>query len=464
MSRHRVLGGLLGALVLLIPAPPLRAGGFEIPQQGAAAAGTGSAGVARSGEPAAAWFNPAGLTDGGGFRLELGGALAFPTIKAEAADGSWSDQTEFALSTPAYVYLSFAYAKWATGVSFNVPFASGIKWPEDWVGRFESIRSQPMFFRLAPFFAYRFGPVALSAGVHVDIGRVDTFRAVDFVDFQGDVRVLLSGVGVGGHAAIFWRVTRWLDLGVTYKSRTKLSLSGDADFTVPDSFVNRAPDQGARADFTLPDKITVGALGRFGPVRALLDVSVTVWDVYKVLHVDFEDPGTDDSDTINDWSTTVAVRAGGEYTPLPWLTVRLGLYYDQSPVPARNLYPSSPDSDRVGFTLGLGARIGRYFSVDLFYDFVNFLGQESTSDRATLARYSGRIHFVGLGLRVTAPVSHGAPIPPTFGARPRPRPAPARSAPPAHQTPSSTPAPTTDDGSRAAPAPASGGAPSPRGN
>ncbi len=395
--------------------PPARAGGFEVPQQGAAAAGTGSAGAARSSEAEAAWHNPAGLTDGRGLRLELGAALAFPSITAEGTTADWTADTEPEMSTPAYLYASFAYAHWAAGLSVNVPFASGIRWPADWTGRFESIRSQPQFFRIAPFFAYRFGPVSLAAGIHVDLGRVETYRAVDFVDFEGDVRLLLTGVGVGGHAAVLWRVTRWLDLGVTYKSRTKLSLSGDADFTVPDSFAHRAPDQDAASELTLPDRLAVGALARIGPVRALLDVAVTLWSVYDRLEVDFAEEQTDDSVVINEWSTAVSVRGGAEYDPLRWLTLRLGLYFDQSPIPARNLYPSSPDSDRVGVTLGVGARIGRHFAADVFYDYVTFLGQTSTSERATLARYHGHAHYVGLGLRVRAPLSQAHPIPPTFG-------------------------------------------------
>ena len=96
--------------LLLLLSDSARAGGFEIAQQSAGAAGTASAGTARSGEPASAWFNPAALADGQGFRAGLGVALAFPSIEASARDGSWKRRTEFALSTPAYVYLSYAHA------------------------------------------------------------------------------------------------------------------------------------------------------------------------------------------------------------------------------------------------------------------------------------------------------------------------------------------------------------------
>jgi len=395
-------------LWLLTPSSA-RAGGFEVAQQGASAAGTASAGTARSGEPVAAWFNPAALADGKGFRAGLGVALAFPSIEATAADGSWKRRTEFGISTPAYVYASYAHAKWALGLAANIPFASGIRWPGDWEARFESVRSQPQFFRLAPFFSYRLGPVRLGGGVHVDIARVATYKALDFVDTEGSVNLLLSGVGVGGHFSVFWRINKWVDLGVTYKSRTLLKLSGDADFTVPDSFASRAPDQTARADFTLPDRIALGGLAHLGKFTVLLDVVVTLWMTYDKLVVNFENEETDPSIVYNGWGPSVAVRTGVEYAPLRWLTARAGLYFDQSPIPAENLYPSSPDSNRLGATLGVDFRVGKSFSIDLFYDFVAFLGNESTSDRATLAAYAGTAHYVGLGLRLFVPTGQPTP-------------------------------------------------------
>ncbi len=393
---------LVLVLVSLLPGSVL-AGGFEIVQQSATAAGTASAGAARSGDPAAAWYNPAALADGGGFRAGLGGALAMPSFDAKASDGSWSGSTRSSISTPAWLYLSYASDDWAIGLSANVPFASGVAWPRDWAARFETLSSKPLFFRLAPAFAYRIGPVRLAAGVHVDLGKVETRRALDFVDAEGQVHLLLTGVGVGGHASAFWQATDWLDVGVVYKSRTRMTLEGDADFTTPDSFAYKAQDQRAKADFTLPDKIVFGALGRFGDFTAVLDVGVTIWSTYTRLRVDFEEEATDDSVKINDWSPSVYVRGGAEYQALEWLTVRMGTFFDQSPIPDRTLSASSPDSHRVGLTLGASANVADTLWVGFFYDLVAFLQRESTSDTAPLAEYSGLAHFVGLGLRVHLP-------------------------------------------------------------
>ncbi len=63
----RLLVGLLGTMTLLaLNAHEASAAGFALVEQSAVAGATGGAGVARSTDPAAAWYNPAALADGGG--------------------------------------------------------------------------------------------------------------------------------------------------------------------------------------------------------------------------------------------------------------------------------------------------------------------------------------------------------------------------------------------------------------
>ena len=134
-------------LVLLLAPTAAVAGGFELVQQGASAAGTGHAGVARDDDPSAAWFNPAALADGAGLRIGIGASLAGSTIVATALDaaedGPWEAKTNNAVSVPPYAYLSFSNADWAAGLSVNLPFAGGVRWEDDWVQRFDIVQSAP---------------------------------------------------------------------------------------------------------------------------------------------------------------------------------------------------------------------------------------------------------------------------------------------------------------------------------
>jgi long-chain fatty acid transport protein len=379
------------------------ASGFAVAEQSAVAAGTGGAAVARAGDPSAAWYNPAALADGFGLRAGVGLTLALPSVEAQATDNTITGETDSPLSTPPHLYVSYAANDWATGLSVNVPFASSTTWPSSWSGRFEAIYSRPQFFRLAPFFAYRIGPVSIAAGPHVDIGRLDVHRSLNFIDAEGSIRALLSGAGFGGHASAFWRISDWVAVGLSYKSRTKISLSGDADFTAPQEFSTKAHDQHAQADLTLPDRITFGVNVSLGDFKFLVDTEINLWNVNEKLVIDFEDEETSDSVKKNDWSTTFTVRSGAEWTPLDYLTARLGILYDPSPVPDSTLSPSSPDATRIGLTLGASVKLWDLFFIDAFYEFLYLIPRTATGPDAPVARYEGTAHLFGFGLRFQLP-------------------------------------------------------------
>jgi long-chain fatty acid transport protein len=326
-----------------------------------------------------------------------------PAIEVEATDNTVTGETDSPLSTPPHLYISYAASDWALGLSVNVPFASSTTWPGTWSGRFEAVYSHPQFFRFAPFFAYRVGPVSLAAGPHLDAGKLDVRRSLDFIDTEGSIRVLLSGIGVGGHVSALWKISDWVNVGISYKSRTAISLSGDADFTTPDEFSTKAFDQHARADLTLPDRITFGVNVSLGDFKFLVDTEINLWDVYDRLVIDFESEETTDSVKQNDWSTTFTVRSGAEWSPLDILTARLGILYDPSPVPSGTLSPSSPDATRFGLTAGASVKLWDLFFVDAFYEFLYLIPRTATGPDAPVARYQGTAHLFGFGLRFQLP-------------------------------------------------------------
>jgi len=391
---------LLLLALLLVPANA-GAAGFAVSEQSPVAGGTGGAGVARAHDPGAGWYCPAALADGGGWRVAAGVLLAFPQINAEDLAGAWEEQTAATPpSTPPHLYLSYASGPWTVGLAANVPFGSTVAWPESWSGRFETVSSQLASYRLAPFFGWSFGKVRLAAGIHVDITQLKVEKSLDFVDKEGQVTLDLSGVGVGGHFSIFVQVMDELSLGATYKSRTGLTLEGTAAFdNVPPAFQGKAHDQTASAGYTLPDLIIAGA--HYAPhprVSLALDLGVTIWSVYDALEVDFSDEATSDIHQQTSWETMVFVRGGAEVNALSWLRVRVGLFYDPTPIPERTLAPNSPDSDRFGVSGGLGFALPMGLSIDLFYTHVLLLGQESENDENLHASYGGNLHLAGVGV------------------------------------------------------------------
>lgn len=389
------------------------AGGFEVPDQSPVAAGTGGASTARPDDAAAAWYNPAALADGGGFRGSLSLLLALPTITAESlerpAEGP-PTATEGEVSTPAALHLSVAHDAWAIGAYVGVSHGSSIAWPSSWWGRYEALSSTVRVLRVNPFVAYRFRDLAnltFSAGVHVDFASLELQRALNMIDFQGRSHVLVSGVGVGGDASVFVTPVEPLSLGFTYKSRTYLRMSGDADFTVPDAFASRAPDQQAATDLWIPDRFALGAGLHLGALRIYADLGLSLWSVRDRVLLELSADGTDDLVQPQHWRDALDVRAGTEVRIIPQLTVRAGVRHEMAAAPARTLAPSSPDLDRFSVTLGLSVDPLPELGFDAHYGYTALLPGESTSDDAPPARYSGEVHVVGIAVRAR----FGAPSP-----------------------------------------------------
>ncbi len=391
------------ALLLLLPsvvASPALAGGFAVSEQTAVSAGTGGAGAARDDDPGAAWHQPAALADGGGLRLDLSLIFARPSLEAQALDGTWSATNEGAWATPPHLDASYARGRIAAGISLGIPFGSGVTWPAAWEGRHEIVATDLKVFRAAPFVAYRFGNLRVAAGAHADFGRLQIERDLDFIDMDGDVAIDMDGHGFGVDASLYYQARHDLAIGAVYRSRTTLPLRGGANFTTPDAFSEKAPDQNAASSITLPDQLVLGGRYTRGRYSLLADVELTLWSVNDKLTVDFAEMQTPDVAQAQGWQDTLSVRVGGEWQRGK-LTLRHGTYLEQSPAPASTLSPSSPDANRLGLGGGASWRFDRTLAVDAFVEAM-FLLRRSTEDVDALqASYGGRALLGGIGLRWT---------------------------------------------------------------
>jgi long-chain fatty acid transport protein len=390
----------LTTLILLGAAPLAHAGGFEVAEQTTTASGTAGAGTARDGEAGAASTNPAATADGAGLRVGAGMVLARASIAADAMDGSWHATNDPSWQTPPSLAASYAQDRWAVGLALGVPFGSGVAWPATWAGRFESTSTQITILRAAPFAAWRAGRLRVAAGPHLDVGQMHVGRQLDFIDTQGNVAIDLHGVGVGVDASAFYAATPDLAIGLTYKSRTHLGLSGGANFTAPDAFAAKTPDQRATTSITLPDRITLGGRWRRDRLTALADAELTLWGTWNDLVVDFANASTPDVTQHNGWHATVALRGGVELAVARNLTVRGGAAWDPSPAPDSTLAPSSPDASRIAATIGATYAINPTLRLDAFAEHLTLLSRESTNMDAIAARYGGSAILLGIGLRM----------------------------------------------------------------
>jgi long-chain fatty acid transport protein len=175
-------------------------------------------------------------------------------------------------------------------------------------------------------------------------------------------------------------------------------MNGDADFTVPDAFATRAPDQRAATDFWIPDRFALGAGLDLGQFRAYADLGLTLWSVRDRIVIEFTNDATPDVEQAQNWRDALDVHAGAEYAIVPEVIVRAGLRYEMAAAPAGTLAPSSPDLDRFGIALGASFDPIPELGVDVHYGYTALLPGVSTSQDAPPARYSGDVHMIGLAV------------------------------------------------------------------
>jgi long-chain fatty acid transport protein len=394
------IGKVLAILVvLLFAATSAMAAGFRLPEAGAKAMGMGFSFVAQADDPSAIYFNPAGIVQLEGQNVMVGATyirengakftgttpLTFNTFL-----GPFETRTETQKDLDFFVpnaYWTRKHSKnLAYGVGIFVPFGLGQEYENRQTSIFRNqvTKVEIMTFVVNPTIAWRFNDV-IAVGVGFDFmygsaeleqtGVITTPAAPQLnlfeLDLDGD------GYAYGWNFGFLVTPSENWKFGAAFRSQFNLKIE-DADVDV--SNINGAviPPGGVptstEADTTLKLPATL-ALG-LAHVRDRLTLEVgvdwTFWSRFQEVFIDIRDntPFLPDSLREQDWKDVIAVRLGGEYRVTDQFAVRLGFYYDESPVPAETMSPLLPDADRYHYTAGAGYKL-RNWTFDLSYMYVD---------------------------------------------------------------------------------------------
>lgn len=397
MNTAGQLAALAGGALAALTAGQARAAGFATAEASVIAMGAGGTGAARGDEAGAAAYNPAAIAASPGFHASAGAVIAAPRLHAESP--TWAADTEAGLSVPPHAHVAWAGEMFLAGASFSAPFGSRVLWPDAWQRRFDLQKASLTVLRASAFAGARIGPFAVAAGPFVDFGSLDITRAIDFIEAEGRTSLATRATGFGAHAGVFFRAGETIDLGLAYRSRSRLSLSGFADFDVPDELSASAPDQAVSTEIVLPDRFTLGLRWQMTPeVELFADLEVNLWSTVDALEIDFAEEATRDVRQPRDWRSTFVPRLGASWLAIEgWLTVRAGAFLDPSPTPRETAGPATPDSTRLGFTAGATVALPAGFELSLAYARLQLLGTTTPED----VRFSGSADLAGASLGVS---------------------------------------------------------------
>jgi long-chain fatty acid transport protein len=368
-----VLLGLAG--VVAGSAGDAAASGFQLLEQNASGLGNAYAGTAASAEDAStAFFNPAGMSLLPGVSVATSLVAVRPSAKF-SNNGSTSSLGPAILGTdnggdasdwaylPGLYYVHSVGPSWALGLGVNAPFGLKTEYDQNWIGRFQAIRSELLTLAITPVVSYRITE-SLSVGVGVRVQRADAElrTAADPRDPTGAVQSLVRGDdwGLGVSAGMLWQITAATRVGLAYQSQIKHTISGE--LTTP---LGVTPIE---ASITLPDIVTLSVVHQLSPSWELLaDVAWTNWSKFDRLEVVSRPTGTVISSSPQNWHDTWRGALGVNYRYGTRLKLRGGVAFDETPVRDEFRTARVPDESRIWLAAGVQYRVLGSGTVDIGY-------------------------------------------------------------------------------------------------
>ena len=429
------------ALGSFVASSQAHAAGTALDIQSARGVGMASAMVAHTDGADSIYFNPAGIAQGKQLDAAAGVSLVIPGYKYTDPNGA-STKLPTAVAPPFHVYLTAGITdNLSVGIGINTPYGLTLKWPDEWQGRSQIIKTSNINYNINPTVAYRMGPFRIGAGLQIVRSTVELVKAVQFPDQEGRTQLAAGSWGVGGNVgAQLEAIPKYLNLGIHYRSRVKLDYDeGKAHFSnVPSALQGTFFDQNGSTSITLPDTLAFGVSSR--PIDKLLvsfEADYYAWSVFKSIDITFPaTPALNQSEAKN-FHNRFNYHLGGEYGINDNFKVRLGVMYDPSPSPPSTLAPDVPDANRVNIAAGVGYKHNSGFYGDLGYQHI-FLLSHTSSYAPLPGSYSGSVEVIGITLGFK--FNYGdkpAPISPPPDAGPPPEMTP----PPGELPPGSTPPP-----------------------
>ncbi|MFP3870582.1 MAG: OmpP1/FadL family transporter [Syntrophobacteria bacterium] len=420
MRKGSIISAVCVLLILFCPAFTLAAG-FALYENGAAPLAMGGAFTAQADTPAALFYNPAGITQLEGKHISGGVTMIVPNFEFESATTGHTTEPENDPEFPAtFYYTQQMNDRFWLGFGFFSPFGLATEWPEDWEGRYISVKSDLLTFTLNPNVAFKVTDwLSLAMGAEVlyldaELTKmiptnVNTIPSEDVLQkLEGD------GFGFGANAAAHLNFGN-LRFGLSYRSPIDVEIDdGDISFehsaasralpvttlpTMPPTVVDRNgprnfKDGSGSTTVKLPQSVAGGVAYTFlERLTFEFDFQWTEWSSYDDLEIILNEPlfqaasppGASVSRNPKNWNDVWAYRFGVQYKATRDLTLRAGYVYDESPIPDSTFDSMLPGNDRQIYSFGAGYKIKR-FNIDLAYVYWDMKSRTKTATSSAAGR------------------------------------------------------------------------------
>lgn len=392
MKKHLVTASLL------LSAATSFGGGYQLNLQGIRQMAMAGSGTAWPWDASTIFYNPGGLARLKGIQAYGSIAFVMPSTAFGNRDNSGmtvsNERTASQTFTPFNLYIGGRVSedsRFGLGLGINTPFGAGIKWDDNWLGKYivQSVDLKCVFFQ--PTVSYRAAEwLSVGAGFVIGAGSVDFRQAMPIHGMLGsnndDGQAHLHGAasGVGFNVGVQMKASDDLQFGATYRSQVNMDVDGGtADFTVPVSLKDSFADTRFDARLPLPGVWSIGV--GYRPTEKLTlqaDFSYTGWNSYDSLRFNFERT-TSSLQNIRaprHYRNTFTPRLGVNYKIGSVVAIMGGMAYDPTPVTNGFVSPDMPDADRIVLSCGITVKPARGLTIMAAFEGVNAVKRNGSYD------------------------------------------------------------------------------------
>jgi long-chain fatty acid transport protein len=389
--------------VLITASVTANAAGFALIEQSGSGMGNAFAGAAAVAEDASTiYFNPAGMTYIEG--TQVVGTLHLIKPNAEFNDKGSTGATGFPPKgdegpnagdlalVPNFYYKRDISDTIKFGLGVSAPFGLKTEYDDNWVGRFQAVKSEVKTININPSLAFKVNDkLSLGFGVSAMWAEATLTRQVNrVVSPETDVKIKGDDWGFGANVGAIYQATPSTRIGIAYRSKVEQHLDGTAKFGSPLS----AGNTGVTADITLPENFSFSAFSTLNDKWDLLaDVTWTRWSQFKELRI-IKDDGSLLSLTPENWHNTMRYSIGVNYHYSDNLKLRAGLAYDEEAIDNEFRTARIPGNDRKWLSLGAGWQATPETKFDIGYSHLFISDAKIDDDQSSAAKgFNG--HLVG---------------------------------------------------------------------
>ncbi len=404
----------LMAVIMTVPQAAF-ASGFRLVETDNSGQGMAHATTASVSDAAAVYYNPAALTDLPGYTAKTGAQFVDPMNEFTATNVEYTGQNRNEKTSNTtymiphlYVAKNWAESGWGVGFGLFSDFGTGTSWSNysslRYVATDSQLRTATYNISVAKKMGEKFS-AAVGVNYMTSDARFDSmypFYLFESGAADGYRLIRGTGAGWGFNGALLFKPSDSVKIGLTYRSKIKTTLSGDADIlnfpgTLGALVGGTGGDyrSGVDVDVTYPDIAVLGISWKATEKLTLeADADYTGWSSYDQLVFNFDNPLAlsngvsilpSSATQKKDWKNVVAFRVGGSYNCSAKSTFRMGYYIDPTPVPDETFDPRLPDADRNVVAVGWGYKATDNFTVDASFSYLwtptrsvnNTVGQET---------------------------------------------------------------------------------------